>query len=183
MLRFVSVRRQSAYTADGPRAGACRLRRFGGQETGENVGRSPKRDSQGSGPLSGCGPAVPAASAAGDVFTHPSPTSRGLGCFVSFLSGGRARTRRTADEQGPSACGVLGDGRRGDERRSPKRDSQGSGPLSGRGQSPPFSRRDGWGMRRRWEGWKAGILQGMESWAWARAGCSQRKAGAGRRAL
>ena len=144
---------------------------------------SPKRDSQGMNPLSGCGPAVPAASAVGDVFTHPSPTSRGLGCFVSFLSGGRARTRRTAHEQGPSACGVLGDGRRGDERRSPKRDSQGSGPLSGRGQSPPFSRRDGWGMRRRWEGWKAGILQGMESWAWARAGCSQRKAGVGRRAL
>ena len=31
------------------------------------------------------GPAVPAASAVGAVFTHPSPTSRGLGCFVSVL--------------------------------------------------------------------------------------------------
>ena len=99
-----------------------------------------------------CGPAVPAASAVGDVFTHPSPTSRGLGCFVSFLSGGRVRTRRTAHEQGPSACGVLGDGRRGDERRSPKRDSQGIDPLSGCGQSPPFSLRDGGGMRQRREG-------------------------------
>ena len=30
---------------------------------------------------------MPAASAFGGMYTHPSPTSRGLGCFVSFLMG------------------------------------------------------------------------------------------------
>ena len=42
------------FTAAGPRAGACRLRCFG-----ESCCRSPKRDSQGSGPLSGCGQSPP----------------------------------------------------------------------------------------------------------------------------
>ena len=77
-----------------------------------------------------------AASAFGAWVTQVRPTSRGRTCFVSFLSGGRARTRRTAPEQGPSACGVFGGRETGENGRCfPKRDSQGSGPLSGCGQS------------------------------------------------
>ena len=33
-----------------------------------------------------------------------------MGAAFRFYSGDRAYTRRTAHEQGPSACGVLGDG-------------------------------------------------------------------------
>ena len=52
---------------------------------------------------------------------------------ASFRSGwgDSASRRRTAHEQGPSACGVFWNG------GSPKRDSQGIDPLSGCGQSPP----------------------------------------------
>ena len=38
------------------------------------------------------------------------PRVGGLGAAFRFYSGDRAYTRRTAQEQGPSACGVLGDG-------------------------------------------------------------------------
>ena len=66
----------------------------------------------------------------------------GLASF-RFCSGGRAHTRRQAHEQGPAACGVFGGrGLRESGGCSPKRDSQGSGPLSGCGQSPPFPLRD-----------------------------------------
>ena len=57
--------------------------------------------------------------------------------------GGRAHRRRQAHEQGLAVCGVLGDGATGKSGDVPlKRDSQGSGPLSGCGQSPPFPLRD-----------------------------------------
>ena len=52
--------------------------------------------------------------------------------------------RRQVHEQGLAACGVWGDGetgRRGRWPGSPKRDSQGTGPLGGCGQSPPVSPR------------------------------------------
>ena len=48
-------------------------------------------------------PTVSAASAVGGVFTRPSPTSRGLGCFVSFLF--RRQNAYTAD--GPRAGAVC----------------------------------------------------------------------------
>ena len=59
-----------------------------------------------------------------------------MGAAIRSGWGGGASRRRQAHEQGPAACGV-GDG------RFPKRDSQGIDPLSGCGQSPPFSPRDG----------------------------------------
>ena len=67
-----------------------------------------------------------------------------MGASLRFLRGERGRRRRQAHEQGLAACGVLGDGGNGeDDSRSPKRDTQGTGPLGGCGQSPPFSPRDG----------------------------------------
>ena len=118
---FVSFlfRRQSAYTAAGPRAGACRLRRFWGRGDGENGGVSRKGDSQGSGLLSGCRPAVPAASAFGGVFTRPSPTSRGRVCCVSVrmrrpcgqtAAGGEVKGgwgRRRAPDVRPYVLGIC----------------------------------------------------------------------------
>ena len=87
-----------------------------------------------------------------------------MGASFRFCSGGRAHTRRQAHEQGPAACGVFGGrGLRESGGCSPKRDSQGSGPLSGCGQSPPVSPRDGLGMRRRREGRNVGSLRAREA--------------------
>ena len=121
-------------------------------------------------PLSGCGPAVPAASAVGSVFTHPCPTSRGHGRFVSFLF--RRQSAYTAD--GPRAGAVclrrLGDGSRGGNGcRPPKRDSQGFGPLSGCGQSPQISPQDGLGKEAR-RGGREDSLGRLPSFAAKRAG-------------
>ena len=65
-----------------------------------------------------------------------------MGAAVRSAWGGGGRRRRQAHEQGLAACGVGGRGPR-ETAGSPKRDSQGSGPLSGCGQSPPVSPRDG----------------------------------------
>ena len=81
-----------------------------------------------------------------------------MGASLRFLRGGRGRRRRQAHEQGLAACGVLGDGGNGeDDSRSPKRDTQGTGPLGGCGQSPPFSPRDGGGIWRSREGLQDGL--------------------------
>ena len=64
---------------------------------------------------------------------------------VGAVKGNR---RRQAQAQEPAACGGFwGTGPRGNGGRSPKRDSQGMNPLSGCGQGPPFSPRDGRGNR------------------------------------
>ena len=56
--------------------------------------------------------AVPPASAFGGMYTHPSPTSRGLGCFVSFLMG---RTCvQTAASPRAGTCRLRRLGRQGD---------------------------------------------------------------------
>src|SRR5699024_2421272 len=60
---------------------------------------------------------------------------------VERVDGGRPTSRGRP----PAAFWGRGDGENG--RWFPKRDSQGSGPLSGCGQSPPFSPRDVWGMK------------------------------------
>ena len=67
------------------------------------------------------------------------PAPRAGGGRAAFRSGrgGGGSRRRQAHEQGLAACGVLGK-----RLPSPKRDSQGSGPLSGCGQSPPFPLRE-----------------------------------------
>ena len=54
MLRFVSVRRQSAYTADGPRAGAVRLRRFWGTGDGALGGADVGLGNVGNAKFGGC---------------------------------------------------------------------------------------------------------------------------------
>ena len=84
---------------------------------------------------------MPPAGAVGSDSTHARPTSRG---------------------RLPAAVG--GRGLRGNGRHFPKRDSQGFGPLSGCGQSPPVSPRDGHGKTVGVEGAKRC------------AGCSQRNA-------
>ena len=66
------------------------------------------------------------------------PRVGGLGAAFRSEWGEGASRRRQAHEQGLAACGVLGK-----RLPFPKRDSQGSGPLSGCGQSPPFPPRDG----------------------------------------
>ena len=93
---------------------------------------------------SGSRPAVPPASAVGSVQTQTRPTSRGRVCCVSFRMG--RWCVQTAAGPRAGACRLRRWGRRGmrgNGCRPPKRDSQGSGPLSGCGQSPPFSPRDG----------------------------------------
>ena len=65
---------------------------------------------------------------------------------LRFWWDGGGYRRRQVHEQGLAACGVLEDGGRGDggdDGAFPKRDTQGTGPLGGCGQSPPFSPRDG----------------------------------------
>ena len=65
---------------------------------------------------------------------------------LRFWWDGGGYRRRQVHEQGLAACGVWGDGetgRRGRWPGSPKRDTQGTGPLGGCGQSPPVSPRDG----------------------------------------
>ena len=101
------------------------------------------------------------ASAFGSGSTHPSPTSGGLGCCVSVRLG--QRWEQTAAGPRAGACrlrrlGGWGDG--GDVGRSPKRDTQGTGPLGGCGQSPPFSPRDGGGIWRSREGLQNGLRRG-----------------------
>ena len=67
----------------------------------------------------------------------------GCAAFRSEWGGGGNR-RRQAHKQGLAACGVLEVWSRGKTAAvPPKRDSQGMNPLSGCGQRPPFSPRDG----------------------------------------
>ena len=92
---FVSFlfRRQSAYTAAGPRAGACRLRAgSAGDQCLRRVGHARPPHEQGG----------------------------GLASF-RFCSGGRAHTRQQAHEQGPAACGVFGDGEMGKTEAFPEK--------------------------------------------------------------
>ena len=75
---------------------------------------------------------MPPASAFGSVFTHPSPTSRGLGCCVSFLTGrwcgqtangpraGAVRLRRFFGGAGQEMGNLIGE-RPGSRRGSPER--------------------------------------------------------------
>ena len=63
--------RERAQTAASPRAGACRLRRFGGRETGKGEAGFPKRDSQGMDPLGGCGQSPPVSPRDGRGKTRP----------------------------------------------------------------------------------------------------------------
>ena len=77
---------------------------------------------------------------------NTSPKALVAGTAVRRLFALPPHSERNAERPPPArglaVCGVLGDGRRENGRRFPKRDSQGSGPLSGCGQSPPFPLRD-----------------------------------------
>ena len=126
---FVSflMGRTCVQTAASPRAGTCRLRRLGRQGDGGHGG-----------------PAVPAASSLRRVGHASPPHEQGADLlrFVSVPAVERIHGGRPTSRGRPPAA-VFGTGDGGNRRRSPKRDPQGSGPLSGCGQSPPCSPRDG----------------------------------------
>ena len=81
-----------------------------------------------------------------------------MGASFQFDWGGKGEDGGRPTSRGLPPAAVLGTGRRGKTEGVPQK-----GPLSGCGQSPPVSPRDGLGMRRRREGRNVGSLRAREA--------------------
>ena len=106
---------------------------------------------------------MPPAGAVGSDSRAQAPRAGGLGAAFRFCSGGRAHTRRTAHEQGPSACGSFGGWETGRWGRLPPKGFSRVWTLE-RVRAEPAVLPAGWrGMRRR-EGRRDGLLRAQKGW-------------------